>query len=240
MNRITIHHTGGTHTANATDLRAYHRLVQGDGSVVGGTHPIATSAPGRELVAGGYAAHTRALNSGNIGVAACALAGGVWSNPFASRWYPTGAQLAALVVEVARLARAYGIGVDRRTVLTHAEVELTLGVRQAGKWDFDFDPWNSITDRDPIAIGDAMRARIRDALSTTGPRSFPPQTRRTLRQGSSGDDVRELQRILALVADGIFGPITRAQVVSFQESRELLPDGVVGPMTWAALLPARK
>jgi peptidoglycan hydrolase-like protein with peptidoglycan-binding domain len=38
-----------------------------------------------------------------------------------------------------------------------------------------------------------------------------------------------------LGADGAFGPLTRASVVSFQRSRGLAADGVVGVHTWAAL-----
>lgn len=70
-----------------------------------------------------------------------------------------------------------------------------------------------------------------------------PPARRTLRRGSRGDDVTEVQGKLnrvdpfsePLVLDGIFGPLTRAAVVRFQESHDLVPDGVVGPLTHAAL-----
>jgi hypothetical protein len=36
--------------------------------------------------------------------------------------------------------------------------------------------------------------------------------------------------------DGIFGPITRAAVRTFQRDHELTPDGDVGPLTFAALV----
>ena len=38
-----------------------------------------------------------------------------------------------------------------------------------------------------------------------------------------------------LQADGRFGPITQAAVITFQGSRGLVQDGIVGPLTWAAL-----
>ena len=65
-----------------------------------------------------------------------------------------------------------------------------------------------------------------------------------LREGSDGQDVKRLQRLLAGqgfspgAADGQFGPRTRAAVEAFQRARGLEVDGVVGPKTWAALLGA--
>lgn len=61
-----------------------------------------------------------------------------------------------------------------------------------------------------------------------------------LKYGSKGDAVKKLQAALNkkgyhLVVDGIFGPKTRATVISFQYSRRLLVDGIVGPQTWGAL-----
>jgi peptidoglycan hydrolase-like protein with peptidoglycan-binding domain len=57
-----------------------------------------------------------------------------------------------------------------------------------------------------------------------------------LKQGSTGLEVKCLQTILHLTADGIFGPQTKAAVVLFQQTHNLAPDGVVGPVTRAALL----
>ena len=64
---------------------------------------------------------------------------------------------------------------------------------------------------------------------------------RTLRQGSRGGDVSELQARLNRIGfwsgsiDGIFGPLTRSGVVGFQRARGLLVDGIVGPQTFGAL-----
>lgn len=62
--------------------------------------------------------------------------------------------------------------------------------------------------------------------------------RETLRSGSSGDAVRELQEILKGmgfdpgVIDGKFGQKTREAVMAFQSAFGLTADGIVGGVTW--------
>lgn len=64
----------------------------------------------------------------------------------------------------------------------------------------------------------------------------------TLALGSSGDDVKRLQRILVVLKlydwthiDGDFGPHTEDAVKAFQSGNGLTADGIAGPNTWAAL-----
>lgn len=57
----------------------------------------------------------------------------------------------------------------------------------------------------------------------------------TLRQGSNGNDVKELQEFLGIEADGSFGPGTKAAVQKWQGAHGLEADGVVGPASWAAI-----
>lgn len=59
----------------------------------------------------------------------------------------------------------------------------------------------------------------------------------TLRVGSRGSAVACLQATLdaGLVADGVFGPLTKARVMSWQASVSLTADGVFGPLSRAAL-----
>ena len=52
---------------------------------------------------------------------------------------------------------------------------------------------------------------------------------------SSSDAVRALQQKLGVVADGVYGPKTRAAVKRFQRAHGLTADGVAGPQTLAAL-----
>ena len=63
----------------------------------------------------------------------------------------------------------------------------------------------------------------------------------TLKAGSSGQDVKDLQTALnlqgaKLTVDGIFGSGTNREVRNFQAAKGLVVDGIVGPKNWAALL----
>ena len=64
---------------------------------------------------------------------------------------------------------------------------------------------------------------------------------RTLRRGSKGEDVRQLQDLLRRAGfdpgatDGDFGPNTEVAVRGFQRAHNLVPDGIAGPLTIAAL-----
>jgi hypothetical protein len=66
---------------------------------------------------------------------------------------------------------------------------------------------------------------------TMGP--FPG---RNLFVGTIGVPVRQIQQCVRNVpVNGIFTPITREAVVSFQRANGLTADGVVGPLTWARM-----
>lgn len=65
-------------------------------------------------------------------------------------------------------------------------------------------------------------------------------TRPTLKNGSKGDYVKELQQMLvklgySLKVDGDFGSNTTRVVKQFQTKSKLTSDGIVGAKTWAAL-----
>lgn len=59
---------------------------------------------------------------------------------------------------------------------------------------------------------------------------------RVLRFRNKGDDVKKLQQILGVYADGIFGPKTLRAVQVFQLFHGLKDDGIVGPKTQAELI----
>jgi peptidoglycan hydrolase-like protein with peptidoglycan-binding domain len=62
-----------------------------------------------------------------------------------------------------------------------------------------------------------------------------PSGRPTLRRGASGALVGQVQEILGVPADRIFGPRTEAALRAFQRLHSLVDDGIIGPKTWAAL-----
>lgn len=163
--RIIVHWTGGTGLANSSDLDHYHVLIESDGKVRYGRHKPEAN---RDVSNGQYAAHTRALNTGSIGVALCGMHG-ARETPFRAGDHAiTEAQVDALAGVCADMCATYGIPVKARTVLTHAEVERTLGVAQRGKWDVTWLPGMDAPG-DAIEVGRTIRAMVRKALTPAAP-----------------------------------------------------------------------
>ena len=57
----------------------------------------------------------------------------------------------------------------------------------------------------------------------------------TLRQGSRGDAVKQMQRKLSIAADGVFGPGTAKAVKAWQVKNGLTADGIMGPKSLEVL-----
>ena len=236
LKRIIIHWTAGGGRANALDRQHYHRLVEYDGRIIFGTEELADNIVTSD---GDYAAHTRDLNTGSIGIAMCGMRDAI-EMPFSPGPSPlTEVQVDAACALVADLCRAHGIPVTRETVLTHAEVQPTLGVRQLGKWDITRLPYKpDLVGAYPV--GDYLRTKIKTLLGEAAPASNRP----VLRYGDQGADVRILQEDLAALRyfagriDGKFGNLTRAALLAFQADNGLATDAVAGQQTWAMLAKA--
>jgi len=236
--RTITHWTGGGGRANSTDKRHYHRITEHDGNVVKGNEKIEDNIVTSD---GDYAAHTRNLNTGSIGLA---MAGMMDATEYPLNFGPapiTRTQFEAHCRLLAEIHTEYRIPVTPQTCLTHAEVEPTLGVKQRNKWDItvlQFEP----TIRGAIPIGDYMRERVKFYMGADYPQEndYP-----IVRQGSRGRFVEELQELLMSAryfpgkADGIFGNRTRDALMSFQADNELKIDGIAGSQTWAALMNAK-
>lgn len=234
MRRVICHWTAGAGRASDLDLAHYHRLVEYDGKIVHGKEAIEDNIVTSD---GDYAAHTLRLNTGSIGVALCGMRGAK-EQPFHPGPSPiTELQFEAGCKLIADLCVEYGIPVGRKTVLFHAEVEPTLGVKQRGKWDIARLPFKPEI-RGAIPVGDYMRARVKMYLGDT---PLVLTDRATVRFGMKGASVAELQSDLAALGyfagrvDGDFGPLTRAAVLAFQADNDLATDAIVGPRTWTAM-----
>lgn len=160
MQRIVVHWTAGSHKATTFDKSHYHVLIEGDGTVIRGTPTIDLN---QSPVRTGYAAHTLSCNSGSIGVSLCCMAG-AREAPFNAGTAPmTKAQWDKLPHVLAALCERYNIAVTPKTVLSHAEVETNLGIKQKGKWDIAklaFDPSVS----GAKACGDIFRKRTLELM----------------------------------------------------------------------------
>lgn len=154
MKRIIMHWTAGSYVASELDLEHYHFIIDGNGVVHRGEHSVKDN----EVIHGNdYAAHTLGTNTGSIGVSVCAMAGAI-ETPFEAGKYPIKpAQFDVLLQVVVQLAKRYSIPVTRQTILSHAEVQQTLGIKQRGKWDIARLPFDSRF-VGGLAVGDHIRS----------------------------------------------------------------------------------
>ncbi|HEX2202125.1 MAG TPA: peptidoglycan-binding protein [Longimicrobium sp.] len=112
--------------------------------------------------------------------------------------------------------------------------------RWGGDWDrdpatphsnYDAMHFEVIASPAELAAGIDWSTVAQPARDRTRPDSWP-----VLHPGDQGPTVRDLQLLLGVPADGVFGPGTAQAVTAYQASRGLVPDGVVGLQTWTALL----
>lgn len=182
---IVCHWTAGLHYPSAFDKTHYHFLIDADGNVHRGTKTVAQNS---NPITGDYAAHTRNLNNGFIGLSLCCLGGNGVSESNQGRWPMTAAQWETMVACIAQLSAHYGFPIQRpskkdpRGVLSHAEVQDALGIAQAGKWDFTVCHIPSL--KGAKRIGDRFRSDANDLLMATpvallddqgGSDNVPPQ-----------------------------------------------------------------
>lgn len=160
--RIIWHWTAGAKGLNPVEADSYHWIVQPDGSLAPGAHPVTANLP--PLRPGAYAAHTLNCNSRSIGISLDAMAGAV-ERPFVPGPNPiTWDAVRGLIRITAEMCRTHGIAVARDTTLSHAEVQPTLGIAQHNKWDITWLP-DMARPGDPVVVGDRLRAMLRDALT---------------------------------------------------------------------------
>ena len=156
MKRIIIHWTGGNGSFGALDAEHYHFAIDWAGKVHEGKHKPEANL---DCTDGRYAAHTRRCNTGSIGIALCGMHEAV-ERPFDPGKHPINhKQIDALAELCADLCESYGIPISPQTVLTHAEVQPTLGIKQRGKWDITWLP-GAKRPMKPVNAGNILRERI--------------------------------------------------------------------------------
>jgi len=156
MVRVIAHWTAGSYTVSSTDKEHYHFIWNGDGEPYRGDHSVTDNESTSD---NDYAAHTKNCNTGSIGVSLACMAGAVES-PFNAGAYPMRkAQWDAMIRGIAQLCAFYRIEVTEETVLSHGEVQATLGIAQDGKWDFTRLAWDPSV-QGAKACGDLMREQV--------------------------------------------------------------------------------
>jgi Meckel syndrome type 1 protein len=93
----------------------------------------------------------------------------------------------------------------------------------------------------PVAqVAGAKTSSQRSEVAQSSPANRAIASPRTLdvalQAGSTGTRVAQLQQLLAIDADGVFGPRTEQAVRDYQARAGLAVDGIVGQSTWGALL----
>ena len=108
----------------------------------------------------------------------------------------------------------------------------------AGKWTH----WGELVGIDYVNTGKEASSNV-ISTGAAGGVEKSPSGQPTLRRGSKGDAIRELQTMLDKLGydlgpcgiDGDFGKATEAAVRSFQSDHRLTVDGIAGPATYAEL-----
>jgi predicted chitinase len=159
VTRVVCHWSAGAYKASNLDRTHYHILIEDDGDLVRGYHTIKDNDQTNDGV---YAAHTRGLNTGSIGVAVCCMAEAEES-PFDGGRFPmTEVQWERMAEVVAELCYRYNISVTDKTVLGHGEVQRNLRIKQNGKWDPLVLPWDPQLPREKVAS--RFRVKVLSAL----------------------------------------------------------------------------
>jgi hypothetical protein len=222
---VLCHHTGGERHGNMPTLQL---LIDGRADLAG---PLSQLGLGRDgtfyVVAAGRCNHAGTgiwndVTNGNsnfIGIEA--------ENTGAANDFPWPAvQIDAYQRGVAAILKF--IGKPAMSCAAHKEYARPIGRKQ--------DPiFNMDEFRSAVTAILAGTASIPAPIPAVEPRHNGTGGRPTLRRGSTGELVKDVQRKLGIEPIGTFGPKTEAAVRELQRARGMVPDGIIGPRSWAAL-----
>lgn len=129
-------------------------------------------------------------------------------------------------INIAEASQFIGEGVkDRPGLAHHGDIQ---------PWDRS-DAWSRREDR---WIFDSMLLQAIERHSGSTPsqpieptKPVPILPESIWKIGSTGDKVREIQKIVGVSQDGVFGPITETAVKQWQSNLGIISDGIWGPAT---------
>lgn len=192
--RIHAHWTAGNHKSSPDDRTHYHFVIDGDGKFHQGVKLPSQNSLTKK--SGSWAYHTLNANTGAIGISVACMGLAV-ENPFNPGRFPmTKVQWDKMILAIADLCETYNIPVTPKTVLSHAEVQGNLGIKQRGKWDFTrlaFD----LSVKGAKACGDRMRSEVQDVLSGRSAHFFDGGI------GNEGEDGDEPDEPMPTISSGL-------------------------------------
>lgn len=140
---------------------------------------------------------------------------------------------------------AFANSIDRSVERTIEYLETKTGALESACWFWKVNGLNNIA-TDIVAAtrringgknGLADRKHhYQKAMEILGGTYVPKPDPILLKVGSSGSAVKQIQEVLGLEADGIFGKVTEKRVKQWQYHNGLEVDGIVGPKTFAAMV----
>jgi len=149
----------------------------------------------------------------------------------------TQAEIDRMGAEIAAFWQRNGIDIASASQFIGEDVKNRPGLAHHGDvqpWDRS-DAWSRREDR---WIFDSMLLQAIERHSGSAPAVPPTPTQpvpvapdTVWQVGSTGDKVREIQKVVGVDQDGVFGPATEAAVRQWQSNLQLSADGVWGPQT---------
>ena len=141
----------------------------------------------------------------------------------------------------------FGDDIGKRVDETIEYLETKMGALHSACWywdnrninrsadDGDIVVMTKLVNGGTIGLEDRRHHYIR-AIEILDGTYIPKPTRVLLKVGSTGSEVKSVQKALGLDADGHFGLVTKSKVMEWQESNGLTVDGIVGNKTYYKLI----
>ena len=161
VDRIHLHWTAGPAQSRPDEADHYHAILNQDLTVSKGRY---TAKDNENTLDNIYAAHTKSANRFAYGYSLAGMRGAK-EKPFNPGPDPiTEKQWSRAMIHLAQLCKFYHVAPTDKKVLTHAEVQSNLGIKQNGKWDITVLPWQADKWNTAKKVGDLMRAEIQHIL----------------------------------------------------------------------------